>query len=92
MPRPTGGEPERVYSVCMARVNVYLPDDLARDARAARLSISSLAQRAIEEELARRTSDAWLDRLARLRPTGVNAADAVAAVRASRENFGTRGG
>ena len=52
----------------MARVNVYLPDELAREARDAGLSISALTQRALEAELARRSTEAWVDALAALRP------------------------
>jgi hypothetical protein len=35
------------------KVNVYLPDDLAEDARAAKLSLSPICQAAIREELDR---------------------------------------
>ena len=37
-----------VYPVCMARVNIYLPDDLARRAREADLNVSGIAQEALE--------------------------------------------
>jgi len=37
----------------MARVNVYLPDDLADAAKSRALPISALAQRAIQEEIER---------------------------------------
>src|ERR1051326_1516100 len=40
-----------VYDVCMARLNVYVPDDLAERARRAGLNISALAQAAILAEL-----------------------------------------
>ncbi len=36
----------------MARVNVYLPTDLAHDARAAGLNVSALARAALREVLA----------------------------------------
>jgi post-segregation antitoxin (ccd killing protein) len=38
----------------MARVNVYLPDELHQRAKRARLSVSELCQRAVQEELLRR--------------------------------------
>lgn len=53
----------RVYPVCMARVNIYLPDDLARRAREAGLNVSGIAQDAIEEELQARALGAWLAEL-----------------------------
>ncbi len=39
----------------MARVNVYLPDDLHRDAKAAHLNVSELCQAAVREELGLRS-------------------------------------
>jgi len=55
----------------MARVNVYLPDDLAQQARAAGLSISSLTQDAVRSSLAQTETGRWLDRLDRLPRSGV---------------------
>lgn len=52
-----------MYAVCMARVNVYLPEDLAAEARAAGLNVSALTQAAIRDELQRRAMKAWLDDL-----------------------------
>jgi post-segregation antitoxin (ccd killing protein) len=47
----------------MARVNVYLPDELAQEARAAGLSISRVTQEALSSSLAHSETDRWLDRL-----------------------------
>lgn len=47
----------------MARLNVYVPDELAASARAAGLNVSALTQRAITGELERHAIDAWLDAL-----------------------------
>jgi post-segregation antitoxin (ccd killing protein) len=47
----------------MARVNVYLPDDLARAAREAGLNVSAMTQQAISDALARRATEAWLEGL-----------------------------
>lgn len=47
----------------MARVNVYLPDELAAEARLAGLNVSALAQEAIGRELRARRMRAWLDDL-----------------------------
>jgi post-segregation antitoxin (ccd killing protein) len=49
-----------VYIVCMARLNVYIPDELAEQARSAGLNVSALTQVAIADELQRRATDAWL--------------------------------
>ena len=47
----------------MARVNIYLPDELAKRAREASLNVSGIAQVALELELRRRATDQWLDSL-----------------------------
>lgn len=47
----------------MTRVNVYLPDDLAQQARAAGLNISGVAQEALRGALRRSETDRWLDGL-----------------------------
>ena len=73
----------------MARVNVYLPDDLAAAARAAGINVSNLTQDALRQELAARGTDAWLVRIAEMPPTGVTHADALDAVHAAREDFGS---
>jgi post-segregation antitoxin (ccd killing protein) len=80
-----------VYLVCMPRVNVYLPDDLAAAARAARLNLSSLTQEAIRRELAGRTTDAWLATLDAMQ-TPVSHDTALAALDAAREESATRHG
>lgn len=46
-----------------ARVNVYLPDDLAQRAKLAGLSISAVTQDALRSALAAAGTNAWLDRL-----------------------------
>ena len=74
----------------MARVNVYLPDELAAAARAAGINVSSLTQEALRQELARRGTDAWLDRVADLRPTRVSHDTALEAVQAARDELGQR--
>jgi post-segregation antitoxin (ccd killing protein) len=50
----------------MAHVNVYLPDELAQEARAAGLNISEVTQAALSASLARTETNRWLDRLERL--------------------------
>lgn len=44
----------------MARLNVYVPDELADRAREAGLNVSALTQAAITAELERHATDAWL--------------------------------
>jgi post-segregation antitoxin (ccd killing protein) len=75
----------------MARVNIYLPDDLAAAVRAAGLNLSSLAQEAIRRQLAGRSTDAWLATLDSARGH-VSHDDALAALDAAREEPATRHG
>ena len=44
----------------MARVNIYLPDELADQARAAGLNVSNVAQEALRRELAGLQTSAWV--------------------------------
>ncbi len=50
-----------MYSVRMTRVNISMPDDIYRQARAAGLNISQLAQRAVGGEIDRLDRIAGLD-------------------------------
>jgi post-segregation antitoxin (ccd killing protein) len=81
----------------MARVNIYLPDELAREAKAAGLNISKITQEALRTALASRRVAAWLDDISRLPPTGVTHEQAMAALDEARreawgeENWGTHG-
>ena len=54
----------------MARVNVYLPDDLAAQAKQARLNVSAITQDAIRTNLAASATDIWLAGLTALDRTG----------------------
>lgn len=42
---------------------MYVPDELARRAKAAELNVSALVQAAIVDELQRRATDSWLANL-----------------------------
>jgi post-segregation antitoxin (ccd killing protein) len=44
----------------MSRLNVYVPDELAEEAKRAGLNVSSLTQDAIRTTLAERSTDTWL--------------------------------
>jgi post-segregation antitoxin (ccd killing protein) len=68
----------------MARVNVYLPDDLAGAARGAGLNVSALTQDAVRSALAARRTDAWLDGIVELNGPQVDVATVLAAVREAR--------
>jgi post-segregation antitoxin (ccd killing protein) len=74
----------------MARVNVYLPDDLAAAVKAADLNVSGVVRAALESVLEARDTDRWLDDVERLAPAKVSHADVVAAVRAARAELGVR--
>jgi hypothetical protein len=51
-----------VYTMCMPRIQVYLPDDLHRAVKRLELSPSELLQKAVRSELERRDKIAELDR------------------------------
>lgn len=72
----------------MARLNVYVPDELAEQAKSADLNVSALTQAAIAAELARRTTDAWLDTVPTQRPRTSHEA-AMAALDDARAEFGS---
>ncbi|MBX7432115.1 type II toxin-antitoxin system CcdA family antitoxin [Mycobacterium sp. Y57] len=71
----------------MARLNVYVPDDLAERARARGLNVSALTQAAIAAELENSATDSWLDAL-KDRTTGARHDDVLDAIDAARDEFG----
>ena len=74
----------------MARVNIYLPDDLADEARSAGLNVSNVAQDALRRELANRATSAWVERVMSLPPLSPAVAHAAVleAIDATREEMG----
>ncbi len=86
------GSPEHfsVYDMRMARVNVYLPDDLAQQARKAGLNISGVAQEALRSALIRGDTDRWLDRLKTLPRLGVAHERVIDALDDARAELGAR--
>jgi post-segregation antitoxin (ccd killing protein) len=72
----------------MARVNVYLPDELAERARTAGVNISGVTQGAIRAALAAMDTNRWLDRLDELPSASVPHERVIEAVHAAREEFG----
>lgn len=81
-----------MYNVCMSRLNVWVPDELADEARTAGLNISALTRAAIESELAGRATDAWLASLPESRGDGPADADVVAALDDARAEYGSADG
>lgn len=72
----------------MARVNVYLPDDLADEVRRAELNVSRIAQEAIRAELLAADSNRWLERVSALAPTAADHELALEAVKDARAELG----
>jgi post-segregation antitoxin (ccd killing protein) len=75
----------------MARVSVYLPDEMAREARDAGLNISRLTQEALSDSLSRSQTNRWLDGLERLSRTDVPHEEVLEAVDRAREELADRG-
>jgi post-segregation antitoxin (ccd killing protein) len=71
----------------MARVNVYLPDNLAAAAREAGLNVSGIAQEALKSALAARDTDQWLDSIDALKPTAVTHTQVLQAMQAARDEL-----
>ena len=77
-----------VYIMRMARINVYLPDELARRVKGAGINVSRVTQEALRDALGETETNEWLDQLARLPATGIGHEDALAAVHEARNEFG----
>ena len=71
----------------MARVNVYLPDDLAAEAKAAGLKVSNLTQEALRSALAADRLDHWLDAVVAARPVGVSHEAVVEAIAGAKDEL-----
>ena len=76
-----------VYTMRMARVNVYLPDELAEEAKAAGLNVSGLTQEAVRGALTAGHTDEWLADVAKLPRTAVTHEDVVEAVEQARRDL-----
>ena len=72
----------------MARVNVYLPDELADRARAAGLNIAGITQAALRRALAPGETDRWLARVSALPRADIPHERVIDALDAAREEFG----
>jgi post-segregation antitoxin (ccd killing protein) len=71
----------------MARVNVYLPDELAARARAMGLNVSAVTRSALEAELAAGAATGWLASVAELPSPGIDHDQVLAALDAAREEL-----
>jgi post-segregation antitoxin (ccd killing protein) len=80
--------------VCVVtRLNVYLPDELAAEAKEAGLNLSAVTQKAVRQTLAERSTDAWLATVAIATSTQRVAHDrALDALDAARDEARTRHG
>ena len=76
-----------VYSMRMSRINVYLPDELAAEAKKAGLNISSLTQEAIRSALASDSLKAWQGRVDKLTSPGIDHESVLAAVNAAKDEL-----
>lgn len=52
-----------MYNMRMARVNVYLPDDLASEAKSKGLNISKLTQEALKRAIDSDKMAAWMEQV-----------------------------
>lgn len=71
----------------MARVNVYLPDDLAEQARQLGLNISRIARHGVEHALELSRADRWLEELGDLPATGVTHEQVLRSVSEAKEEI-----
>ena len=72
----------------MARLNVYVPDELAARSREAGLNVSALTQEAIAAALASSRTDAWLESLDGGKGTSVSTREILDALDDVRDDFG----
>jgi post-segregation antitoxin (ccd killing protein) len=72
----------------MARLNVYVPDELAEEARDAGINVSQVTQEALRRSLAARRTSTWVARVRALPPLDVGHDEALAALDSARDEFG----
>ena len=72
----------------MARVNVYLPDDLAAEAKAAGMNVSNLTQEALRSALAARRVDDWIEDVGSMRSLEISSEAVASAVAEAKNEFG----
>ena len=77
-----------VYFMRMARVNVYLPDDLAASARSAGVNVSAVTQEALRAVIAGTETDRWVAGLPQDPPSELDHELILAALEHAREELG----
>ena len=78
-----------MYSMRMARINVYLPDDLAEAVKRADLNVSRIAQEAVRHTLAAAGTNSWLEQVRSLDSTDVSHERALEELASARDEFGS---
>lgn len=71
----------------MARVNVYLPDDLAEEAKALGLNISRLTQEALKSTIASDKLATWLDKVRSNEPLDIDPEAVKAAISGAKDEL-----
>ena len=71
----------------IARVNVYLPDDLAEEVRASGINVSHVTQEALRATLSPLRTDRWLDDVMRLGSAGGSSEEVAAAVTSAKDDL-----
>ncbi len=71
----------------MARVNVYLPDELAAETKAAGLNVSRIAQEALKRELQSERMAKWIAEVKELEPIAVDRQIVEAAIRGAKDDI-----
>lgn len=71
----------------MATVNVYLPDDLAAEVKAAEINVSRIVQEALRAQLQGARMDRWRAELRKLGPTGATSEDVTKAMAEARDEL-----
>ncbi|TEX52133.1 MAG: hypothetical protein B7C55_01935 [Actinomycetales bacterium mxb001] len=70
----------------MARINVYLPDELAERVKSADLNVSAVVQQALDAELRRLSMADWWEQVRKLPPLKVDV-DSAALIREVRDEW-----
>lgn len=73
----------------VSRLNIYLPDGLAAEAKKAGLNLSAVTQEAVRRSLAARSTDQWLASLSAREPQSVSHDSVIRALEEVREQAPT---
>lgn len=71
----------------MARVNVYLPDDLAAETKAAGLNVSQITQEALKRELYSERMTRWVAEVRKLPPIEIDRSILRDAIRGAKDEI-----